>query len=94
MVGYAMMCEGLGITVASFICVPLSGYVPRQIQILSSLLVFLANGVGWLNWETSEGQLYIVFIISFIYGAAHGVFRTLIAGKFKFTNGLTKTSLV
>ena len=76
-----MMCEGIGFTVASFISVPLSKYIPRQTQILFSIMVLGANAAGWLLWQPEEGQIYIVFIISFIYGSVHGVFRTLVAGN-------------
>ena len=81
MVGYSMMCEGIGFTVASFLSVPLSKYIPRQAQVLSCLLVLMANCVGWLLWQPEEGQMYIVFIISSIYGSFHGMFRTIIAGN-------------
>ena len=80
MVGYSMMCEGLGFTLASLFCVPLTKYIHRSILVAVTILVFLANTVGWLLWQPQEGQKYIVLGISIVYGAMHGIFRTLITG--------------
>ena len=44
MVGYAMVAEGVGFTLASLVCGPMAAFVPRFLHMLLSFSTFLALG--------------------------------------------------
>ena len=45
MVGYVLVTEGVGFTVASMLCGPLTSFIPRAIQMLTSFVVFIFMGI-------------------------------------------------
>ena len=52
MVGYAMVAEGVGFTLASLVCGPMAAFVPRFLHMLLSFSTFLALG-EWHNHITT-----------------------------------------
>ena len=92
MVGYAMMCEGLGFAAACLICGPLTSVVSRQVQYVFIFASLILTAVSWLLWVPTPDQFWIVIVMSFIYGLNHGLHRTHLSGR--FTAGCCLLSLV
>ena len=82
MVGYAMMCEGLGFAAACLICGPLTSVVSRQVQYVFIFASLILTAVSWLLWVPRPDQFWIVIVMSFIYGLNHGLHRTHLSGRF------------
>ena len=80
LVGYSLMCEGIGFTFACLICGPLTRVIPRQVQFGFVFASLIAIGVSWLFWVPSVDEFWAVIVISLLYGVMHGLHRTQLSG--------------
>ena len=79
-IGYTMMFEGVCRTLFSFLCGPLTKFIPRWLQLLVALVTQMVLCITWLLWKPSNNRLPL-FLWAVGIAFVTGITWTLASGE-------------
>ena len=75
MVGYAMMCDGVGFALMAFTTGHLSKYIPRVGHIVFVSVTNIAIAMVWLLWKPTPATPWVFFLLATIQGGTNGIWK-------------------